>query len=69
MKVVGLEKLNNFHLGHFNWINSDGSATAGIRAETYISEVTMNLKTAFGIKDVLNKVFIKTTLDSIMLRS
>ena len=54
---------------HLKQINSGGSATAGIRAETYISEITMNLKTAFGIKDVLNKVFIKTTLDSIMLRS
>ena len=55
IKVVGLEKLNNFYLGHFNWINSDGSATTGIRAETYISEVTMNLKTPFGVKDVLKK--------------
>ena len=27
MKVVGLEKLKIFHLGHFNWINSGGSAT------------------------------------------
>ena len=59
MKVVGLEKLNSFHLWHFNWINSDGSATAGIRAETYIPELMVNFKTPFGIKDVLNKVFIK----------
>jgi len=27
MKVVGLEKLKFFYLGHFNWINSGGSAT------------------------------------------
>jgi hypothetical protein len=40
-------------------INFGGSATAGIRAETYTPEVAMNFKTAFGIKDVLNKVFIK----------
>ena len=59
IKVVGLEKLNNFYFGHFNWINSDGSVTAGIRAETYTPEVTRNFKTTFGIKDVLNKVFIK----------
>ena len=44
---------------HLKLINSGGSATAGIRAETYTSEVTRNLKTAFEIKDVLNKVFIK----------
>jgi len=44
---------------HLNQINSGGSTTAGIRAETYIPEVTMNLKTAFGIKDVINKVFTK----------
>ena len=58
MKVVGLEKLNSFHLGHFNRINFGGSATAGIRAETYTLEVMINFKTIFGIKDVLNKVFI-----------
>jgi hypothetical protein len=39
-------------------INLGGSATTGIRAETYTPEVMMNLKIAFGIKDVLNKVFI-----------
>ena len=43
---------------HLNQINSGGSATAGIRAETY-TEVLWTLKTIFGIKDVLNKVFIK----------
>ena len=56
---------------HLSWINFGGSATAGIRAETYTPEVTINFKTAFEIKDELNKVFIKTTLDSlrIVLRS
>ena len=39
---------------HLNQINSGGSAIAGIRAETYIPEVTMNLKTPFGVKDVLS---------------
>ena len=44
---------------HFSWINFGGSTTADIRAETYIPEVMVNLKTTFGIKDVLNKMFIK----------
>ena len=56
---------------HFSGINFGGSTTAGIRAETYIPEVMMNLKTTFGIKYVLNEVFTKTTLDSLrnVLRS
>ena len=44
---------------HLIRINFGGYATADIRAETYTPEVAMNFKTAFGIKDVLNKVFIK----------
>jgi len=44
---------------HLSRINFGGSATASIRAKTYTLEVMINFKTAFGKKDVPNKMFIK----------
>ena len=54
-------------LGHFNRINFGGSATAGIRAETYTLEVTMNLKTHFEIKKCAQQNVYKITLDSLRI--